>query len=99
MLQFRQGDLLFDEVRKIPKEAKKSESRVLAYGEVTGHSHTLVGDYTRFDAEDGAYVRSGGCEVVHNEHEAIPLESGRSFRVSRQREYDPRTTIPRQVID
>jgi hypothetical protein len=39
----RQGDVLFIRVAKLPKgDRKKRENGVVAYGEVTGHSHQLA---------------------------------------------------------
>ena len=43
MFQARQGDIYFRSVEKIPnKGIKKKNDRILAYGEVTGHSHQIV---------------------------------------------------------
>lgn len=37
----RQGDLLILKVKSIPADAVKSDNRILAEGEVTGHRHEL----------------------------------------------------------
>lgn len=99
-MQFRQGDLLFDEVAVIPSECKESISPTLAYGEVTGHSHVIEGTFTRFDYRSDIYVSpTTPCDVVHEEHGTVSLPVGKTFRVSRQRQYDPVEQIPKPVID
>lgn len=100
MSQYRQGDLLFESVEDIPADSKPSESKILAYGEVTGHSHQLlIGDFKRFDLNDEVYLDLPVAgEVVHEEHATIPLEPGK-FRVTRQRQFDPLLSIPKPVID
>ena len=40
--QMRQGDLLFERCDSIPAGLKKVQNGVLAYGEVTGHSHQVA---------------------------------------------------------
>jgi hypothetical protein len=57
---FRQGDVVFTKVSKIPTRANKKESQevVLAYGEVTGHKHAVVdGLAEMFDHNDRTFLR------------------------------------------
>lgn len=103
MRQFRQGDLLFEEVNEMP-QGKGNSSPILAYGEVTGHSHTLVGDFERIDVEiDGVetiYFNPGDdCAAEHEEHNKIPFSKNRPIRVTRQREYNPLLNISQKVAD
>ena len=93
--QYRQGDVLLLLVASIPPEAtegKRDGGRiVLAYGEVTGHAHTIETDTaTPFITPDGELyiVVDEVSELVHQEHAAIALEPG-AYRVVRQREYSP----------
>lgn len=98
--QYRQGDLLLEEVDAFPSNGKVNTNPVLAHGEVTGHSHMLVGDFNRVDIDDAVYFqmeRDG--KLVHDEHGEIPLDGGKRYRMTRQRQYDPLTSIPRQVLD
>ncbi len=83
----RQGDLLIKSVSSLPKDAKKVESKILVYGEVTGHSHKAQGADV-FKTKDGALflmVADKGY-VVHEEHKPITLKKG-AYAVIRQREY------------
>ncbi|HXI43919.1 MAG TPA: hypothetical protein VNH83_28310 [Bryobacteraceae bacterium] len=107
--QYRQGDVLLTEVAVIPPQGKigampiegnprdVANRVVLAYGEVTGHAHTL-------DAEDcelvevpaglgaeleGWFLRvHQDTQLTHQEHSTIEVPAG-NYRVTRQREYSP----------
>lgn len=96
--QARQGDIFFRTVRKdqLPKKMKKRDSHILAYGEVTGHSHQIISpsisEMESFVDETGdIYVLSPNQEIRigHDEHNVIVLPSNEWVCVSRQREYDP----------
>ena len=39
-MQARQGDIFFQTVGNLPEKLKPHQNSILAYGEVTGHSHT-----------------------------------------------------------
>lgn len=91
----RQGDILLvprkfisenkQELKKIGKGEK-----ILAYGEKTGHSHTLRGDVTFYDNGNGltlCQVGREGAALVHQEHDQINIEEG-DYIVINQREYD-----------
>lgn len=89
----RQGDVLIERVAEIPAEAKaQADIRgrvILAYGEVTGHAHSLAAtDAVRFGpSEDAFWLRvDKATDVTHQEHAAITLAPG-NYRVRRQREY------------
>lgn len=89
--QARQGDILFDQVDQLPKGLKKAESGVIAYGEVTGHSHRMatLDDCDIFVDKDGNMFLEARAEstVVHDEHGPITFPPG-IFQITRQREYD-----------
>lgn len=86
----RQGDILIEAVKKIPKRAIQlpdNECIILAEGEVTGHRHEicsphamsfLVGDRLHFKLLEASTVR-------HPEHRPILLPAG-TYRMIRQRE-------------
>jgi len=101
MKLYRQGDVLFRQIARLPKgERKKRENATVAYGEVTGHSHALAlkdrGIAEVLEIGGGLYVRvstggiriEGGATVVHEEHGPITLPPG-NFKVVIQREYAP----------
>lgn len=86
------------------KEAKNS---ILAYGEVTGHSHKLevenLGDLMVDPTADSAAAQDLKFELkaegtlTHQEHEVIKLKPGKYIAVI-QEEYDP-VEYTRKVLD
>jgi len=106
MFQARQGDIFFQSVSKLPsKGLKKKTDAILAYGEVTGHSHqitTPISDCESYVDESGdIYIRSANeIHVGHDEHNVITLPANEWVCVSRQREYDPLAeNRQRRVLD
>lgn len=81
------------------------EKIILAYGEVTGHVHEVVGDAQLvmrpedadriISPEDAAdlqrwlLVGEGGATITHDEHDAQVVEQGVYLIPGRQREYSP----------
>jgi hypothetical protein len=107
--QYYQGDVGLIRVAKLPDKAKRSEGIianrfVLAYGEATGHHHTLHGpNVTRYEVKEGeelvSYVEIAEAlaELDHQEHGTITVEPG-IYKVTRQREYVA-GAVPQQVLD
>jgi hypothetical protein len=88
----RQGDLFIEDAHSIPPSAVKQSNGVLAEGELTGHRHQ-VADLDGVDVYEhlGEWyvdVQRDVAQIVHEEHAAISLPLG-TYRVWRQREYDP----------
>jgi hypothetical protein len=95
--QYRQGDIFFKETKKSPP-AKRTPlaNNVIAYGEVTGHSHKIFSPPMEelnswVDEKGDIYVESPNEPITihHDEHDVITLPAGKQFCISRQREYDP----------
>lgn len=91
---FRQGDVLIERVDKIPANTEKQVGIggrvILAYGEATGHHHSLdadKADWWKRGEEQFVDVKEA-TEVIHQEHAPIKLTPGR-YRILRQREYSP----------
>lgn len=102
--QGRQGDIYFKEVPKVPSEAKRGQSKILAYGEVTGHAHMLDATqecWQRYDVNDDIYISTGESAVplVHDEHDTCTLAPNTIYKVWRQRQHDPLTSMPKPVQD
>ena len=97
---WRHGDVLLGEAETIPKNAKRRQSAVLAWGEFTGHSHRFADPLTVEVWELGAqlFVRVVADEatLIHEEHKPITLPRG-TYRVWGQREYSPQAI--RRVVD
>ena len=91
--QYRQGDVLLVRVHRILTAAKIVSEKVLvlAEGEVTGHAHRIVNDDAVMltTAEGATFVRlAKRAQLVHEEHARIDIAPG-TYRVVRQREYEP----------
>jgi len=99
MEMHRQGDILFTKVEKLPEEGlTPRQSKVIAEGEVTGHSHRLLQGRVFETAMGILYLEVlVATQVVHQEHGAIDLEPG-LYKVTRQREYVA-PEIDRMVLD
>lgn len=108
-LKYRQGDVMFIPVARIPAgETKKRDNGTAAYGEVTGHSHRLadlesaevleIGDGLFVKVSDAGVSISGdpGATFVHEEHGPVTLPPG-SYQIRIQREYSPE--VIRNVAD
>lgn len=94
-MQMRQGDVFVRKIRKLPDGLKpcaaKDGRHVLAYGEATGHSHSIseLDGTLSIDAEGRMFLRTeAGCELVHQEHAPIKIPAG-DYSVTIQREYQP----------
>lgn len=92
--QLRQGDVLLTRIATIPADAKKQPAEngriILAYGEATGHHHSVdidAADWWKNGDEQFVDVKVA-TQVVHQEHAPINLTPGR-YKITRQREYSP----------
>ena len=106
--QMRQGDIWFETVTKPNvKKMKKFNTNVLAYGEVTGHSHKIVSPSiseceSYIDEKGDIYIlsKTEPITVSHDEHNSITMPANEWVCITRQREYDPLATIKeRKVAD
>ena len=99
-IMYRQGDLLFIKVDKLPKKRKLSRvtDNIIVRGEATGHAHRLIGGELYIDWVDRRMyiVVRKIAKVVHEEHAPIILKKG-VWMVIRQREYYP--SGPEYVLD
>lgn len=95
----RQGEVGIEKIGKLP-EGLTVKDNVLARGEVTGHSHEVVGQAVVMTDSTTQYVQVNGTEAVlqHEEHKPVTLPKG-TYRVRIQREYDILNDEVRQVRD
>lgn len=97
---WRHGDVLIAPAAAIPERARPRTSPILAYGEVTGHSHRIAepesAEFFELDGIIFMNVIAESATVVHEEHRPITLPRG-TYRVWQQREYTP--TQSRRVAD
>lgn len=92
MSLYRHGDVLIGQVDQLPSGAKKRNHVVLAYGEITGHSHRIADPHTAetFEINGEIYLKvtAPKAQLIHQEHAMIELPEG-VYRVWQQREYTP----------
>lgn len=75
---FRHGDVLIKPTKDKP-QGDKQEKLVLAYGEVTGHSHQITnGKAELFKWNDKTYLKviSDYATLNHEEHKALKIPQG-----------------------
>lgn len=95
---YRQGDVLLRQIREIPKGMPKKDE-ILAYGEVTGHKHRLMGSvqvFGKIGEQQFADIEEE-TELVHEEHDTLKIPKGK-YQVIQQREFDV-VEGSRQVMD
>ncbi len=98
---FQQGDVLVKPMA-LPKDVKKINDPVLAYGEATGHKHQLHGDgvtvyeHPTTKRKHLRIVRT--VALRHEEHNPIDLPPG-DYVVEGVREYDHFEEESRLVVD
>ena len=98
--QIRQGDVLLEETNLEEYKDKKllgSGRRVLAYGEVTGHSHVLDGNIRYYENNGTIICQIEEGVLSHEEHGNINIPRG-DYVVINQREHDVMSGI-RRVMD
>jgi hypothetical protein len=95
MKMYRQGDVLFKEVKSVPVDGKVRRSGHILEGEATGHIHRVdqkqLGDADVLDCGAGLFMTvtaEGGVSIVHEDHNTLVLPPG-SYEIVRQREYSP----------
>ncbi len=94
---YRQGDLLFRAIPKLPESLVVRLGQIIARGEATGHSHCLLEGRVLEDTQGSLFLEvPRSTQVVHQEHYAIELSAG-YYQVRRQREYTPKAI--REVYD
>lgn len=91
-MQYRHGDVIVQQVRKLPEMRRKLSHTILAHGEITGHCHRIQQGNAGalYETSEGLFLEVTGdtATLVHEEHASISLTKG-VYRVWRQREYSP----------
>jgi hypothetical protein len=97
---WRHGDVLIATTQAVPAGARRQPGTVVAYGEVTGHSHRFqeAGAVELWDHDGILFVNvlAEVATIVHEEHKPISFPRG-VYRVWMQREYTPEAI--RRVAD
>jgi hypothetical protein len=83
---------MISQIDSLPDNVKKRGNLILAYGEITGHSHRVADPRTAetFELDGQVYLKVTAPKalLVHEEHATIELPQG-IYRVWQQREYSP----------
>ncbi len=99
---YQHGDVTIVAVSSIPGAAKKSTTRVLAYGETTTHKHQLTdeADVEVYEHEGTLFLRvgPGGAGITHEEHGLGVIAPG-EYQVGHVQEYDHFVEEARSVRD
>ena len=96
---YRHGDLCIREVTEFPKSLTKRDTKILAEGEATGHTHTIVGNAQIFENLHNKFLEAfDEVKLVHQEHEQIDIKPGKYIVIIEQ-EHDPFQKENRSVLD
>lgn len=90
---FRQGDVIVIPCESIPTNLKHTKVCRLAWGEVTGHHHTIHDGATGYASDvdalvDYIEVTAPSADLTHQEHSTIAIPAG-TYQVVKQVEYTP----------
>lgn len=90
---YRQGDVLILPVKEIPTGLKRTNRVTLAFGDATGHNHSINSGAEGFaENENGladyVNVTADTADLTHQEHDTITLPKGK-YRKIIQVEYTP----------
>lgn len=87
---FRQGDIIFREVEKLPEGEVTSTSDKLEVSGETGHLHTLTQvQVIEIDWNQFVRIPAEGGVMTHPEHPPLELPSGLVAKVERVRSVTP----------
>lgn len=96
---YQQGDVLIKKVSEV--KGKKAKHKVLAEGEVTGHSHRVTeGEADIYEHEGTLFLKvtSDKAVITHEEHKPIVVEKG-DYQIGIVQEYDHFAEEARNVAD
>jgi hypothetical protein len=104
MKAIRHGDVDLIPVTKPNSGGEQKQEYTLAYGEVTGHHHTLYplspGAFlTLFqDGEKRVIDVEGNFVLRHQEHDELTIPPG-TYEILIEREYNPFEKMMKKVVD
>lgn len=95
MKLYRQGDVLFKQVKSIPSGNRKVRTTGhILEGETSGHIHRVkesdLAIAEVFEIDDRLFLSAteDGISILHEDHKTVTLPAG-DYEVIRQREYSP----------
>lgn len=101
-----QGDVMLLPINTMPTNGTDAKTKILAYGETSGHRHELFGECDVVESDGAMYVNAKGVLMLEHvkgdrtlaDHNVIEVPQG-LYRVVIQREYDPYERIVNRVQD
>lgn len=94
-MYIRQGDILFEKIDEIDSNKQVLDTKTVALGEVTGHSHSfskqsqvLLSKKVDEDVPTQLVVLDESAQLTHQEHLAINIPQG-VYRIRREQSYNP----------
>jgi hypothetical protein len=97
------------------RDLTKRVNRIITRGEVSGHSHIIIGECEIEDIDNKTIIHTKkDCVIKHliesvfveqgveqhtKEHGDIPLKDNSSYEYIQQREYDPFADQIKKVVD
>jgi hypothetical protein len=103
--QGQQGDILFNQVDRLPAGVKPVTPRdgrfIIAEGETSGHNHSVVADGCQLYELKGQLYLEVTAPVVHIDHQEHHKNLYKTgiYRIGNVREYDYFQEMERRVID
>lgn len=105
MKHLRHGDVPLHQTDKIEGQKKTHKgSVILAWGEATGHNHTLTVENPKdmlvyqISENEWTIVLTAPGTLTHPEHKTLTVEPG-TWRVGREREFDWFSMATKKIID
>ena len=105
MLQIQHGDVLLQQVKKLPQgcsDVGRENGRLIVMrGEATGHNHAIVEAGCRLVELKGELyleVTAEQVTITHEEHKALEIPAG-IYRIGQVVEYDYFAKMERTVRD
>lgn len=94
MAYIQQGDVLLKQVDSV--KGKKAKTDLLWKGQ--HHHHRVKGKFSIVKEGATIYLKSGGCDLYHEEHKTLKIPKG-NYVLSIVQEYDHFAEESRNVID
>jgi hypothetical protein len=96
IMYIRQGDILFERIDNADNSKVKLDTKTVALGEITGHSHSFAKSEQvllskRIDEDIPTQLQvleEGGATLTHQEHLPIHIPKG-VYRIRREQSYNP----------
>lgn len=99
-MYIQHGDVLLKKIDSLPKGLKKEGTNILAYGEATGHTHSLHGGIFNHlvNKKERFLEVVETASLQHQEHNEIEIDPG-IYKIHIVREYDHFEEEAREVAD